>query len=146
MRFQTRGDGPLRAYLIGMAIGPLINLAGSVVQSLIHHSETPANSTPFAQVLNSLEQVQQANPAQYRTVTRQISANLQAGAQSATTSGNATLAGQLSRLSADFTVASNSGQLPNMPDLGQAFANRHPVSPAAAIINSTLLNAREPVR
>jgi hypothetical protein len=125
-----------------MAIGPLINLASSVVQSLFqHHPDSGANSTRFAQVLNSLEQVQQGNPVQYKSVTRQISANLSAGAQSATASGNAALAGQLSRLSADFTVASNSGQLPSVPDLAQAFAGKHAGSPAATIIGSTLSKA-----
>jgi hypothetical protein len=123
-----------------MAIGPLINLAGSVVHSLFQANpgSTPANSTPFAQILNSLEQVQQTNPAQYKTVMQQLSSNLQAGAQLATASGNATLASQLSRLSADFTVASTTGQLPNAPDLAQAFAARPAVSPAASIIGSTL--------
>lgn len=123
-----------------MAIGPLINLAGSVVDSLFHRNtgSAAANSTPFAQVLNSLEQAQQTSPAQYRTLTRQISAGLQAGAQSATASGNSALAGQLSRLSADFTVASNSGQLPSVPDLAQAFPANRAASPAAAIIGTVL--------
>lgn len=126
-----------------MAIGPLINLAGSVAQSLIHGNAGSAiNSTPFAQVLNSLETVQQTNPAQYRSVARQISASLQASAQSASASGNSALAGQLSRLSADFTVASNSGQLPSTPDLAQAFAGRQSASPAATIIHSALSGAR----
>jgi hypothetical protein len=130
-----------------MAIGPLINLAGSAVQSLFKGGAgSAANSTPFAQVLNSLEQVQQTNPAQYKSVTQQISTNLRAGARSATTSGNAELAGQLSRLSADFTVASNSGQLPNVPDLAQAFQTNPAASPASNIINSALSNARGPIR
>jgi len=123
-----------------MAIGPLINLAGNVVHSLFqaNSGSTSANSTPFAQILSSLEQVQQTNPAQYKAVTQRLSTDLQAGAQLATASGNATLAGQLSRLSADFTVASTTGQLPNAPDLAQAFAARPAVSPAASIIGSTL--------
>jgi len=121
-----------------MAIGPLINLAGSVAQAVFHHHrDTASNSTPFGQVLHSLEQVQQTNPAQYKSMTQQISANLQASAQSATTSGNATLAGQLARLSADFTVASNSGQLPNVPDLAQAFAgNQSQTTVCATIVRS----------
>jgi hypothetical protein len=53
-------------------------------------------------------------------VTQQISANLQAGAQSATASGNTTLATQLTQLSTDFKNASTSGQLPNVQDLAQA--------------------------
>ncbi len=126
-----------------MAIGPLINLAGSVVHSLFQANPggTTTSSTPFAKILNNLEQVQQTNPVQYKAVMQQLSTNLQAGAQSATASGNAALAGQLSRLSADFTVASTTGQLPNIPDLAQAFTARHVVSPAATIIGSTLSGA-----
>ncbi len=131
---------------MGMAIGSLINLAGSAVHSFIQgNAGSAANSTPFAQVLNSLEQVQQTNPAQYKSVTQQISTSLQAGAKWATASGNSVLGGQLSRLSADFSVASNSGQLPNVPDLAQAFQTNRVVSPAATIIHSALSNARGPV-
>jgi len=128
-----------------MAIGPLINLAGSVVSSLVHHSGSSAgNSTPFAQILSSLEQVQQSNPAQYRAVAQQISANLASGAKSASATGNSSLAGQLSRLSADFTVAAASGQLPNVQDLSQAIPNNRAASPAASIIGSALSGVRRP--
>lgn len=126
-----------------MAIGPLINLAASAVSSIMHNSgSAPAGSTPFGQILSNLEQVQNTNPAQYKLVTQQISANLATGAKSATAVGNSTLAGQLSRLSADFTVASNSGRLPDIHDLSQAIPNSRVVSPAASIIGTTLSNAR----
>lgn len=106
-----------------MVLGALINLASSVAQSVFHHSGSePVSSTPFAQILGSLEQVHQSSPAQYKTMTQQISAKLASEARSASASGNAAIAGQLSRLSADFTVASNNGQLPDVTDLAQAVA------------------------
>ena len=125
-----------------MAIGPLINLAGSIAHSVLHGDSNGGtrNSTPFAQILSSLEQVQHSNPGQYRAVTQQISASLASGAKSASVNGNSPLAGQLSRLSADFTVASAGGQLPNIQDLAQAISTRSGASPAASIISSTLSN------
>ncbi len=126
-----------------MAIGPLINLAGSVAHSIVHHANNPTDtSTRFGQVLNSLEEVQQANPAEYRSITRQISSGLANGAKAATAGGNSVLAGQLSRLSADFTVAAASGQLPNIQDLSRAIPNSGTVSPAASIISATLSSVK----
>ena len=101
-----------------MVIGPLVNLAGSFIESLIPGSSNSsasastqnANQTsPFAQVLSSL---QQSNPAPFQTVTQQIAGYLQTGAQSATANGNTALASQLTQLSTDFTNVSTSGQLP----------------------------------
>jgi hypothetical protein len=123
-----------------MSIGPLINLADGYIQSLF---STPSSGTsqagtastgtstsggtqdtnqlsPFAQVLSSLQQLQQSNPTQYQQVTQQISANLQTAAQTATANGNTSLANELNKLSADFSSASTSGQLPNVQDLAQA--------------------------
>jgi hypothetical protein len=128
-----------------MAIGPLVNLAGGVIQSLFHGSSNPAPpaaNTAFGQILDSLRHVQQSSPAQYQSVTRRISTNLAAGAQSATAGGNSLLAGELSRLSADFTVASNSGQLPAVDDLAQALAGRA----ASSIVGSALSAAGLPIR
>lgn len=127
-----------------MAIGPLVNLAAGLVQSLLHGG-SPGNSTtrtssatPFARILSSLEQAQQTSPAQYRSLTQQISANLQTTAQAATARGNARLATELTQLSTDFTVASNTGALPNLQDLANAVALHRTTSPAASIIDSTL--------
>ena len=118
-----------------MGIGPLVNLAGGYLQSILFGSSNGAASTnttsavaapnmnglsPFAQILGSLQQLQQSNPAQYQSVTQQISTNLQTGALSASANGNTFLAGQLNQLSTDFTNASTSGQLPNVPDLAHA--------------------------
>lgn len=145
---------PLACSVHGMAIGPLVNLAGSLIQSMLHgnsnsstaSSAPTTNATPFAQILSSLDQVQQTSPAQYRLVAQRISANLQAGAQAATSRGNARLATELTQLSTDFTVASNTGQLPNLQDLANAIAIHRQVSPAASIIDSTLSGAGIAVR
>lgn len=130
-----------------MAIGPIVNLAGGYLHSLVmgavHGLSGGASSTkttgasapgsaqdrnqlsPFAQLLGTLQQLQQSNPAQYQQVTQQISGNLRTGAQSATAAGNTSLASQLTQLSADFHNASASGQIPNIQDLAQAIGGGH---------------------
>ncbi len=76
--------------------------------------------SPFAQILSTLQQLQQSNPVQYRAVTQQIATNLQTAAQTAQSAGNTAAATQLNQLAADFTSASGNGQLPNVQDLAQA--------------------------
>jgi hypothetical protein len=125
-----------------MGIGPFVHLAGGFVHSLIPTAASTNGAaagtgglSPFAQILGSLQQLQQSNPTQYQSVTQQISTNLQTGAQSASANGNTVLAGQLARLSTDFTNASTSGQLPNVPDLASAVASggHHHVHSATAL-------------
>ncbi len=149
-----------------MGIGPFVHLASGYVHSLIPAAASTnaaaagtGGLSPFAQILGSLQQLQQSNPTQYQSVTQQISTNLQTGALSATANGNTVLAGQLARLSTDFTNASTSGQLPNVPDLANAVPSggRHHVHPATmtanaanstsalAIIDNTLSSAGIPV-
>lgn len=129
-----------------MSIGPLIGLASGYIQSLFASPSSTSTSTnttsagltsasgtqdtnqlsPFAQVLGSLQQLQQSNPSQYQQVTQQISNNLQTASQSATANGNTGLASELTQLSSDFKNASTSGQLPNVQDLAQAIGGgRH---------------------
>jgi len=76
--------------------------------------------SPFAQLMSTLQQLQQSNPTEYQQVTQQIATNLQSAAQTATQDGNTAAASQLNQLSTDFTNASTSGQLPNILDLAQA--------------------------
>jgi hypothetical protein len=76
--------------------------------------------SPFAQLVSTLQQVQQQNPAEYQQLTQQIATNLQSAAQTAQTDGNSPQANQLSQLATDFTNASGTGQLPNLQDLAQA--------------------------
>lgn len=128
-----------------MSIGPLTNLASSYLQSILgttsSSSTKNANSStalssifegsdnsqlsPFAQLMSTLQQLQQSNPTQYAQVTQQIATNLQSAAQTAQSQGNTAAASQLTQLSNDFTAASKSGQLPNIQDLAQAIGGHH---------------------
>lgn len=76
--------------------------------------------SPFAQLLSTLQQLEESNPTQYQQVTAQIATNLQSAAQTATTDGNTSAASELNQLATDFNSASQSGQLPNISDLAQA--------------------------
>jgi hypothetical protein len=81
--------------------------------------------SPFAQMLSSLQQLQQSDPSKYAQVTSQISTNLQAAAQTAQSQGNTAAATQLNQLATDFSSASKSGQMPNIQDLAQAAGGHH---------------------
>ena len=126
----NKADGPAIAIHKGMVIAPLVNLATDFIDSLLPGSSSAASSTsassnttatgstatsnetsPFAQVLSSL---QQSDPAEFQTVTQQITGYLNTGAQTATANGYTTLASQLSQLSTDFTNISANGQLPGL--------------------------------
>ncbi len=131
-----------------MSIGPIANIAGGYLQSIIGpalrsagltSTTTTSNSTsgagasqpdngqlsPFAQVLNTLQQLQRTNPSQFGQVTQQIATNLQGAAQTAQANGNTTAASELNTLATDFTSASQSGQLPNVQDLAKAMGGGH---------------------
>jgi hypothetical protein len=81
--------------------------------------------SPFAQVLNTLQQLQQTNPTEYQQVTQQIATNLQSAAQTAQSQGNTNAANELNQLATDFTNASGSGQLPDIQDLAKALGGHH---------------------
>ena len=81
--------------------------------------------SPFAQLLSTLQQLQQSDPTEYQQVTQQIATNLQNAAKTATADGNTAAATQLNQLATDFTNASRSGQLPNVQDLAQAVSGGH---------------------
>jgi HSP90 family molecular chaperone len=126
-----------------MSISPINNNVSSYLQSVLSSTlqgagltnNTTASSlqsvsdnsqlSPFAQVLNTLQQLQQTDPTKYQQVTQQIATNLQAAAQTAQSSGNTTAATQLNQLATDFTTASKNGQLPNIQDLAQAMGGHH---------------------
>jgi hypothetical protein len=76
--------------------------------------------SPFAQLLSTLQQLEQSNPTQYQQVTQQIATNLQTAAAADSKNGNSAQAAQLTTLSKDFTTASQNGQLPNAQDLASA--------------------------
>lgn len=99
--------------------------SGVDASSLTLPQDGNAQLSPFAQVMSTLQQLQQSNPTQYRQVTSQIATNLQSAAQTATTDGNTTLANQLNQLATDFTNASQNNTLPNVQDLAQAMGGGH---------------------
>jgi len=130
-----------------MNINPLSGTNSTYLQSLLTSALSSAGSTsgstgkssgvslrnpqdtnqlsPFAQLLSTLQQLQQSNPTEYRQITQQIATNLQSAAKTATADGNTAAATQLNQLATDFTTASQSGQLPNIQDLSQAVSGGH---------------------
>jgi hypothetical protein len=141
-----RGDKSADKESVG-PISSLSNLSNSYLQSILstqlQNASSTANSSsstgtssvtaqletgqlsPFAQVMSTLQQLQQSNPTEYQQVTQQISTNLKSAAQTATADGNSTQATQLNQLATDFASASQSGQLPNVQDLAQAIGGGH---------------------
>ncbi|MGO9260248.1 MAG: hypothetical protein ACLQU1_28665 [Bryobacteraceae bacterium] len=132
-----------------MNVNALSNIANPYIQSLTNAAMSALNSlqpriravgtsgtpaipqdgspqlSPFAQLMSTLQQLQQNNPSQYSQVTQQIAANLQSASQTALANGNTTQAQQLNTLSTDFQSASTSGQLPNVSDLAEAMGGHH---------------------
>lgn len=126
-----------------MSISPIINLSSTYLQSLLGTTQTGTTNTnqtsgtwlstggdnsqlsPFAQLMSTLQQLEQSNPTQYQQVTAQIATNLNTAAQTAQSDGYNAAANQLTQLANDFTSASQNGQLPNIQDLAQAAAGGH---------------------
>jgi len=127
-------------------MSPISSLSSNFLQSILNPSQSsgstrnsqsstgassvtaqPENGqlSPFAQLMSTLQQLQQSNPTEYKQVTQQIATNLQNAAKTAQADGNSTQANQLNQLATDFTSASQSGQLPNMQDLAQAIGGGH---------------------
>ena len=78
--------------------------------------------SPFAQMLTQLQQLENSNPKRYSQVSQQISTNLSGAASNAQGQGNSKLANQLTTLSKDFAVASQTGQLPDFTHLAKMLA------------------------
>jgi hypothetical protein len=132
-----------------MSTSPINNFSNNYVQNVLNNALQSAGVTnnqnsyglsgvgtttsapdsgqlsPFAQVLSTLQQLQQNNPSQYQSITQQIATNLQSAAQTATSQGNTSAASELTTLANDFTTASQNGQLPNIQDLAQAIGGGH---------------------
>ena len=93
--------------------------------SLALPQDSSAQLSPFAQMLTSLQNLQQSDPARYKQVTAQIATDLQDAAKTATADGNTAQADQLNQLSTDFNKASQDGSLPNIGDLAKAAGGVH---------------------
>jgi hypothetical protein len=139
-------SGNWNADMRGMSTAALTNLPSDYLQSLLNSSLQNAGSTanntidnlastaaasgleqsdngglsPFAQLMSTLQQLEQSNPTEYAQVTQQIATDLTAAGKTAQSQGNTAAANQLNQLATDFTNASTSGQLPNVQDLAQA--------------------------
>jgi len=87
--------------------------------------DSTATLSPFAQVMSTLQQLQQTNPTEYQQVTSQIATNLQNAASTASANGNTAQANQLNQLANDFSSASQNNTLPNVQDLAQAIGGGH---------------------
>jgi len=108
----------------GLTTNPTANSSSAIGASSIAPTDNQQLS-PFAQLLGTLQQLQQSDPSKYQQVTQQIATNLQTAAQTAQADGNSIAATQLNQLSTDFSNASTSGQLPNIQDLAQATSGHH---------------------
>ena len=111
---------------VGLAPTKTANNSGSESVSSLAQQPDSGQLSPFAQLASTLQQLQQSDPAKYQQVTQQIATNLQNAAQTAQADRNTTAANQLNQLSADFTAASKTGQLPNFQDLAMAASGHHP--------------------
>src|ERR1039458_3396988 len=109
----------------GLTTNETSNSPGSVVASTSTQQSDSTQLSPLAQILTTLQQLQQSNPTEYKQVTAQIATNLTSAAATAQAEGNTTAATQLNQLATDFTNASESGQLPNIQDLAQGVGGHH---------------------
>ena len=84
--------------------------------------------SPFAQLMSTLQQLQQSDPAKYKQVAATLASDLQQSALNAQGNGNAGEATSLNHLAASFTQASQTGQLPNFLHQGaqNAGTSGHP--------------------
>ena len=114
--------------LLQSVLSTTLQSAGLTTKTSSSSLQLPSDSSqlsPFVQLMDTLQQLQQSDPTKYQQVTQQIATNLQAAAQTAQSSGNTTAATQLNQLATDFTNASKSGQLPNIQDAAQAMGGHH---------------------
>ncbi len=100
------------------------NSARVAESSLGLKSDSPEIS-PLAQMMTTLQQLQQTDPAKYKEVTGQIATTLQKAAQSAQSDGNTTVVAALNQLSSEFQDASQTGQMPNLKNLATAHSGHH---------------------
>jgi hypothetical protein len=121
----------------GLSSSYLQSMLGTALQNATAGSKTTRNASatspasvpqasevnqpsPFAELLDTLQGLQQSNPAKYSQVTTQIATNLTSAADAAQSSGETTAATALSQLASDFSSASQTNQLPSIQDLAKS--------------------------
>jgi hypothetical protein len=93
--------------------------------SSVNGNSDSGQLSPFAQLMSTLQQLQQSDPAKYQQVTAQVATNLQSAASTATSNGNTAQATELNQLATDFNNASQNNTLPNVQDLAKAVSGMH---------------------
>jgi hypothetical protein len=73
--------------------------------------EDGTDFSPLAELVGTLEALRESNPPKYALVTRQLAANLMDAARLAQAQGDSDAEKQLMQLAADFSGASENGQL-----------------------------------
>lgn len=91
------------------------NLTPGAGSTTVTGSTTNDNSqiSPFAQLMNYLQQLQQQNPTQFKQITGQLATDLQTAATNAQNHGNCNEANALNQLASVFQQSSTTGQLPD---------------------------------
>jgi hypothetical protein len=122
-------SGLSSSYLQSM-LGTVLQSAGLTSKTARSPSSTGPTSvpqtpeanhpSPFAVLLDALQQLDQSNPTKYSQVTQQIATNLTNAAETAQSSGQDSAASALSQLASDFSSASQNNQLPSIQDLANA--------------------------
>ena len=79
-----------------------------------------SQSSPFATLLDTLQQLYKSNPAKYSQVAEQIATNLGNAAETAQSSGRTTAANALNQLASDFSNAAQNNQPPSVQDMAKA--------------------------
>jgi hypothetical protein len=140
------------------SISSINGLSNSYLESIIAKANQNGNSTAiqgssnglstdnsqvseFAQLMSTLQQLQQSNPTQYEQVTQQIATNLTSAAQTAQSEGNTTAANQLTQLANDFTNASQTGQMP----VGGHHHHHHHAAESSGSASSSTSDALNPL-
>jgi hypothetical protein len=132
-------------------MSPIGNIAGNFISSLLDHprntgnraasgtgdsQKAAGNQAPlFAQMVSTLQQLQQKSPSPYHQITSQIATKLETASQSAASHGNTSQASALDQLSKEFASASQSGQLPDFSKLAQAVHSHHHAHHAHSMAN-----------
>jgi uncharacterized protein YidB (DUF937 family) len=131
---STPAINPISAATLEQALDTVENAATTSIAT-VASSTTVANSarqsdssqfSPLGQLISTLQHLQKTDPTKYKEVTQLIATNLQTTAQTAKTQGNSSEAKQLTALAADFSSASNSGNLSTLvKDLTPAGGRHH---------------------
>jgi hypothetical protein len=139
--------GGLSSSYLQSMLGTVLQSAGVTSNATRSPSSTGSTSapqtpevnqpSPFAVLLDTLQQLQQSDPTKYSQVTQQVATNLSSAAQAEQSSGHTTAANALSQLASDFSSASQNGQLPSIQDLAKAVHLHSHHSQSASILSST---------